>query len=155
MSDIEKPHHAYVMGIIGDPYLWVVKCDRCPWLSQAIGPWVDGKEADRQAEAHSTDPDIERKAAEYAELWDRPDYDLLDDEQLQAHVDEWFVRHHEFARLREEAGDSGEGDRYRRWGWDAHVRATQGIREQRRRENRVLRALEQERNSQCEEGGEK
>lgn len=150
MSESIGTHHAYVMGAIGEPYRWYVKCDDCKWLAEAVGPWVDVEEARRQAKAHESDPDMDRKAAEYAALWEDPNYDELNDEELEEHIDTWFDRNHEYARLREEAGESGEGERYRRLVWQAHVRATQGIRERRRRENRLLRELEKQGDSQCE-----
>jgi len=145
-----------VKAQIGQPYLWHVVCDQCPWLQDSQGPWVDSREADRRAKAHAADPDIERKAAEYAELWADPNYDAMNDEELAENIDLWFTRNHEYARQRGEAKDSGEGQRLGSWAGRAHVRATQGIREQRRRENAILKARETQDNSQCErnEGGQ-
>ena len=150
MSDEWASHKAYVMGIIGNPYVWIVRCDQCRWLEEAVGPWVDVEEARRQAKAHACDPDIEEKAAEHTAMWADPNYDDLNDEALQGHIDTWFARQDEFVRLRDEAGDSGEGERYQRLIGRSHVRVTEGIREQRRREDRVMRDAEREEDSQCE-----
>ena len=156
MTNTRDKHQADVKAQIGQPYLWHVVCNLCPWLQDSEGPWVDSKVAQRRAKAHSTDPDIERKAAEYADLWADPNYDAMNDEELAEHIDLWFTRNHEYARQRDETKDSGEGQRLGSWAGRAHVRATQGIREQRRRENAILKARETQDNSQCErnEGGQ-
>ena len=149
----EKAHRAYVMGIIGSPYRWCVVCDQCPWLGELEGPWVDSKEANRRARAHANDPDIERKAAEYAALWGETNYDELSDDELEEQIDQWFERLAQYDAQKRELTGTGEEDRLWRLASRAHVRASQGIREQRRRENRGLRALEQQRDSQCDEEG--